>query len=122
MIKGLLALVVLPTGGYMIFDGLHRLITGSFFGPGLGPWATVLRAVGIDPLSMGLPFVILGALWILFFVLVLNDSSWGFYGGSALAAFTLWYLPIGTAFSVAYLIILFKYRTNLLSSRQKEHG
>lgn len=109
-------------GGYVIFDGLHRLITGSFFGPGLGPWAAVLRAVGIDPLAMGLPFVILGALWILFFLLVLIDSSWGFYGGLALAALTLWYLPIGTVFSVMYLIILLKYRTNLLSRREKTHN
>jgi hypothetical protein len=51
----LVAVLVSVTGGWMAFDGAHALITGDFVTPSsgpysgqLGPWATLLEAVGLE--------------------------------------------------------------------------
>jgi hypothetical protein len=44
--------------GYMVFDGIHALTRGDYvtaaagdYAGQLGPWATIVAAVGIDPRS-----------------------------------------------------------------------
>ena len=60
-------------GGYMVFDGVRALVVGSYITPRsgehagqLGPWARIVRAVGIDPEStaMKAAFVVLGAAYL----------------------------------------------------------
>ncbi len=55
-------------GGYMLFDGMHALLLGRYFGPGVGPWGFLVSLVGVDPASMATPFVVQGFLWLFFLV------------------------------------------------------
>ncbi|QPP10126.1 hypothetical protein G4Z16_31055 [Streptomyces bathyalis] len=51
--------MVAVTGGWMLFDGLHALVTGDFVTPSsgthagrLGPWADLVSGIGLDPRSL----------------------------------------------------------------------
>ena len=78
------ALAVL-TGGYMVVDGAE-----------LGPWAALLRAAGVTPVSRPVEFVFvtIGTAWLAAAILLARGRA------ARLAAFasvaTLWYLPFGT--------------------------
>ena len=47
--KGALFAVCLLQGGYMLFDGMHRLLAGSYFGGRLGPWAAWYQPLASAP-------------------------------------------------------------------------
>ena len=65
----------------MIFDGIHVLTTGKYFGPEKpGPWSDLVSFVGIDPFDLGIPLIILGFLWLLFLVGLLLSRSRSWYG------------------------------------------
>lgn len=60
------ALVVI-IGGWMLFDGVHALVTGDFVTPKegahvgrLGPWATLVSGVGLAPRSLPVKLVFVG--------------------------------------------------------------
>ena len=94
-------------GLFMFVDGMHALITGSYFAPGgeIGPRAAVVSAVGIAPFSIGMKiaFVALGLAYILSaFAYALYMRRGSFYL-SAVAVLTLWYLPLGTVLSLIVL-------------------
>jgi hypothetical protein len=108
------ALCVLQ-GGYLAFDGMRALAMGSYLTPSsgqhagqLGPWARVVRAVGIAPESTGMKsaFVVLGVLWLALAVGLAVQASWAWWLGVVLAVGTLWYLVPGTVISVAVLVLL----------------
>lgn len=59
--------LVAVTGGWMLFDGLHALVTGDFVTPGsgahagrLGPWAGLLSGIGPDSRSLLVKCVFVG--------------------------------------------------------------
>jgi hypothetical protein len=115
--KVIVSLIALIVGGWMIFDGIHVLITGKYFGPEKpGPWSDLVSYVGVNPFDLGIPFIILGVLWLLFLVGMLAKKTWAWYGAVFTAVATLWYLPVGTVLSVIYLALLFVFRANLKSS------
>ncbi|HZZ64692.1 MAG TPA: hypothetical protein VFE17_04275 [Candidatus Baltobacteraceae bacterium] len=96
-------------GLFMLVDGLHAWITGSYFAPGgqVGPWAGVVAAAGIPPfsLTMKLVFVILGGAYIL------SGAAYALYPRraiyfAAVAVLTLWYLPLGTILSLIVLVCI----------------
>jgi hypothetical protein len=103
-------------GGWLAFDGTRALITGDYVtaespeGPGqLGPWATLVAAVGIDPRStlmkgihvgLGLGFLATTACFA-------SGMPWGRTGMILCAVLTLWYLPLGTLLSLIQIVILF---------------
>ncbi len=102
-------------GGYMVFDGVRAFVVGSYLTPArgehagqLGPWARLVRAVGIEPEStaMKTAFVVLGAAWLIAAAGLAFDLGWARPLGVVLAVGTLWYLVPGTALSVAVLILL----------------
>jgi hypothetical protein len=108
------ALCVLQ-GGYMVVDGVHALVAGSYIAPGtgehagqLGPWARIVRAVGIAPGSTGMKagFVVLGLLWLGLAVGLAVQAAWAWWLGVVLAVGTLWYLVPGTVISVLVLVLL----------------
>jgi hypothetical protein len=96
------------TGGYMLLDGIYARLHGSYIG-GIGPWSMVLHAVGIDPRAWttnGL-FIVYGLLWlgaIAFYFTGRRNAVLG------MAVLTLWYLPVGTLFSLI-IIISYLWRT-----------
>jgi hypothetical protein len=90
----------------MLFDGIHQLLVGSYFGDRLGPWAALVSAVGISPGSMAPVFVVLGVLWLV--------GGVGFLFGArgstglliAVSVISLAYLVFGTILSLLALAIL----------------
>lgn len=100
----------------MIFDGIHVLAAGKYFGPEKpGPWSHLVASVGLNPLSLGVPFIGLGLFWLLSHSAMLLRQSWGWYAAMLTAILTLWYLPVGTALSVLYIVLLLAFRVKLRS-------
>lgn len=100
---------------WMLFDGFHLLVTGTYFGPTKpGPWADLAAAVGLNPYGFGPFFIVLGILWILFLIEVLRGSRWGWWGALAVAVLTLWYIPVGTALAVGYIVMLAFFKKRLI--------
>jgi hypothetical protein len=105
----------LVQGGYMTFDGVRALTVGSYLTPGsgdhageLGPWARLVRAVGIAPESTGMKvaFVVLGVAWLVAGVGLTLGAGWARWMGVVLAVATLWYLVPGTVISLLLLLLL----------------
>lgn len=95
-------------GGWMVFDGVHVMLRGKYFGPEKpGPWSVLFARVGIDPFRLGPMFVALGVLWVVFLVALLCGRTWGWYGAAGMAVLSLWYLPLGTILSLLYLGLLY---------------
>ncbi len=97
----------------MIIDGFHETLTGQYYGVGLGPWSILVTAVGINPYGLGAIFVILGILWLILLSGMLAHWSWGWPGGLIVGLASLWYLPVGTVFSIIYIMLLLKNRREL---------
>ena len=109
IVAGLVALVV---GGFQVVDGVHVLRTGRYIGPPTpGPWRHVVAAVGLDPFAVGPLFVALGAAWLAAFGwLLAGGGAAAWWACVAVAALTLWYLPVGTALALVALALLFANR------------
>ena len=102
-------------GGYMLFDGVRAFVVGSYLTPSsgehageLGPWARVVRAVGIPPESSGMKaaFVVLGAAYLVASAAWAAGAGWARGLALVLAVSTLWYLVPGTMISVAVLVLV----------------
>jgi len=118
VVKVALSIIASLVGGWMIFDGVHVLATGKYFGPAKpGPWSSLVAAIGLDKFSLGVPFILLGVLWILFLMMMLLHQSLAWYGALLTAILTLWFLPVGTVLSLLYLVMLFIFRPKLQSAQ-----
>jgi hypothetical protein len=102
-------------GGYMLFDGVRALTVGSYLTPRsgphageLGPWAQLVRAVGIRPESAGMKsaFVVLGVGYLVAAGAWAVGAEWARWLGLVLALGTLWYLVPGTMISVAVVLLV----------------
>jgi hypothetical protein len=102
-------------GGYMVVDGVRALVLGSYVTPRsgphagqLGPWARVVRAVGIPPESTGMKaaFVGLGTGYLVAAAAWALGAGWAQWLALVLAVATLWYLVPGTVISVALLVLV----------------
>src|SRR6266496_3517895 len=60
----ILAILGFVSGGWMLFDGLRRMLIGDYvrIDGQLGPWRHVVTAVGVDPMARGVAviFVLVG--------------------------------------------------------------
>jgi len=105
--KGALVALAALTGGWMLFDGMHVLLTGGYASDSQpGPWAALVAFIGLNPYRIGPLFVLLGILWLICTLAHLLGTGWGKPGATATAIATLWYVPVGTALSVVYLAVL----------------
>jgi hypothetical protein len=94
----------------MIFDGVHRLLAGSYFGGRLGPWAPLVSAVGISPGSMAPVFVVLGVLWLVAGVAFLRRARGATGLAIAVSVISLAYLVFGTILSLLALALVWMHR------------
>jgi hypothetical protein len=102
--KILVTLLGLLNGGYMLFDGLHVMLKGKYFGPEKpGPWAELFYRLQVDVFRLGGLFVGFGLLWLVWLYALWTAKSWAYVYGLAISGLTLWYLPVGTVFSLAIL-------------------
>lgn len=92
----------------MFFDGTHRLVTGDYIRVGgrLGPWADVVAEAGIDPMSLGAFFLVLGLGVVIGGAGLLAARRWAWSWAVVFAVGTLWVLTIGTLVSLAILTLL----------------
>jgi hypothetical protein len=106
--RSLAVIIAVLAGGWMIFDGMHVLLRGKYFGPEKpGPWSGPFVRLGVDPFALGPLFIVLGVGWLVCLVAMLAGQTWGWYGGAIVAIATLWYAPPGTVLSLAYLIVFY---------------
>jgi hypothetical protein len=95
-------------GAWLIFDGTRKLVTGYYTGEqtiGLGPWATIVSAIGVRPADMAFPFLFLGVLWIVNGVIVLLGSSVSYERAIAISIVTLFYALPGTLVGLVTILM-----------------
>jgi len=111
-------LLVAVTAGWMVFDGARAFAAGDYITPKtgeyagqLGPWASLVHTVGIEPRStlMKSIFVIYGLLALVIVISFARGMTWSRPAMMLVCIFGLWYLPIGTVTNlIALLLLLFK--------------
>lgn len=101
-------------GGYMLLDGLYVMIKGKYIGPEKpGPWASIFEKFSVDVFKLGPLFIVFGVLWLVWIYGLWTSQTWAHTFGVAVCILTLWYLPIGTLFSVIILLVLIFARKKL---------
>ena len=104
------------TAGWMLFDGSRALITGDYVTPKngeyagqLGPWSSLVEAVGIEPRSTLMKLIFVG--YGLAAFVMLACFVFGLAGARTalmiVCILGLWFLPIGTITNLIALILLF---------------
>lgn len=110
-----LVLAVL-NGGWMLFDGIHVLLKGKYFGPPEpGPWSKIVAAIGVDPFSLGPVFILLGFMWVISSIGMLLGTGWAWPMALIGAVCTLWYVPIGSVLALLAILLLWFYKSSLVS-------
>jgi len=111
--KILITILGLLNGSYMLLDGVFVMIKGKFIGPEKpGPWTNLFYKLDINVFKLGPLFVVFGLLWLTWIYSLWTNQSWTYAFGLFVCLFSLWYLPIGTNFSMAII-------TTLLFAKQK---
>ena len=112
--KILITILGLLNGVYMLLDGLFVLFKGKYIGPEKpGPWANLFYKLNIDVFKLGPLFIIFGLLWLTLVFSLWTNQTWTYVFGLAISILTLWYLPVGTIFSVIVLLVLLTAKSKL---------
>ena len=112
--KILIVVLGLINGGYMLLDGIFVMIKGKYIGPEKpGPWANLFYKFNIDVFKLGPLFILFGIVWLAFIFGLWTNQSWAFMLGLVIAVLTLWYLPVGTLFSLIVMTLLLVFRKKL---------
>jgi hypothetical protein len=105
--KILITMLGFLNGAYMLVDGIFVLLKGKYIGPEKpGPWSNLFSGLGIDVLKLGPLFIAFGLLWLSWLYTLWTHQSWAHLFGIIISILTLWYLPLGTVFSVIILLVL----------------
>ena len=100
-------------GSWLIFDSARKLLTGYYTGEqtiGLGSWATIVSAIGVQPADMAFPFLFLGILWIVNGVIVLLGASTRYERTIAISTVTLFYALPGTLIGILTIVLSLRER------------
>lgn len=99
----------------MAVDGIRALTVGDYFTPSsgdhagqLGPWASVVESVGLDPRSPAMKgaFVVYGATWLTVIGAFAGGQTWAWWAMLVLAVGSSWYLVPGTVISVVVVLLV----------------
>ena len=91
----------------MLLDGLFVMIKGKYIGPEKpGPWANIFYKLNIDVFKLGPLFILFGLAWLTWLYALWTNQNWAYIAGIFISVLTLWYLPVGTLFSLIILTIL----------------
>jgi len=102
-------------GTWLIFDGTRAILLGSYVTPSsgrfagqLGPWSHLIKAFGLDPMSMPVKLLhIITGIALLVAVAMLWSVpalGWWFMLGACILG--MWYLPWGTVFLAIAIVLL----------------
>ena len=98
----------------MLLDGIFVLSKGKYIGPEKpGPWAEIFYKMHIDVFKLGWIFILFGILWLTWLFGLWTNRGWAYTYGIMISILTLWYLPIGTLFSIIIVTGLILYRQKL---------
>jgi len=112
--KILISILGLLNGGYMLIDGIVVMLKGKYIGPEKpGPWANLFTKLGVDVFKLGPLFILFGLLWLTWLFLLWTNQSSAYIFGLIISVLTLWYLPVGTVFSLVILITLIAAKSKL---------
>ena len=91
----------------MLLDGIYVMLKGKYVGPEKpGPWANLFYKLKIDVFRLGPLFIVFGLLWLFWLYCLWTNQRWTSVIGIVVSILTLWYLPVGTIFSLIILFIL----------------
>ena len=98
----------------MLIDGIYVLLKGKYMGPEKpGPWANLFYGLSIDVFKLGPLFILFGMLWIGWLIGIWSNQNWVITFGVVISILTLWYLPVGTLFSIVILLVLIFWRNKV---------
>src|SRR6267143_5422117 len=103
-------------GPWLIFDSARKLLTGYYTGEqtmGLGPWATIVSALGVRPADMAFPFLFLGIIWIVNGAIVLLGASTRYERTIAISIVTLFYALPGTLVGIFNIVLSLREKRRL---------
>ncbi|PID59787.1 MAG: hypothetical protein CR986_04375 [Ignavibacteriae bacterium] len=102
--KIIITMLGLLNGGYMLLDGIFVLLKGQYIGTEQpGPWSLLFKKAGVNVFKLGPLFIVFGILWLIWIYALWTNLQWVFTFGIAICILTLWYLPVGTLFSLIIL-------------------
>jgi len=104
----IIAILSFILGAWLIFDSTRKLVTGYYTGEqtiGLGPWATIVSALGVRPADLAFPFLFLGVIWIVNGVIVLLGTSTRYERTIAISIVTLFYALPGTLIGILNIFL-----------------
>ncbi len=112
--KTMLIILGLVNGVYMLIDGCYVKFKGKYIGPKEpGIWTIIFSKFRIDVFKLAPLFIIYGLLWLIWVYGFWTNQSWSYLMGIIMSVFTLWYLPLGTLFSLIILFVLLLYKHKL---------
>jgi hypothetical protein len=112
--KILITILGIINGGFMLVDGIYVLINGKYIGTEKpGPWSNIFSKFQIDVFKLGPLFIVFGILWLIWIYGLWTNQSWNYIFGILVSILTLWYLPIGTLFSIIILVVLLTSKTKM---------
>ena len=100
-------------GAWLVFDNARKLLTGYYTGEqtiGLGPWATIVSALGVRPADMAFPFLFLGIVWTVNGAIVLLGASTRYERTIAISIVTLFYALPGTLVGIFNIVLSLRER------------
>ena len=101
-------------GAFMLIDGIYVMVRGKYIGPEKpGPWAALFEKFRIDVFKLGPLFIVFSLLWLGWLLSWWTRQDWTYIFGMVLSVLTLWYLPVGTLFSIVILFSLWFARQHL---------
>jgi uncharacterized membrane protein (DUF2068 family) len=112
--KILITILGFLNGAYMLIDGIFVMLKGKYIGPEKpGPWANIFSKFDVNVFKLGPLFIVFGVLWLTWLYGLWTNQTWAFAFGIAVSILTLWYLPVGTLFSIVILVTLLLARKKL---------
>ena len=115
VVRWIIVVIAVIEAGWMAFDGTRGLVVGDYVRPRsgqyagqLGPWAPLVRRVGIDPEStlMKTTFAVYGFGWLVIIAAFAMRAEWAWWAMLAAALGAVWYLVPGTLCSIAQIVLL----------------
>ncbi len=112
--EGSAGLLIGVNAGWMAFDGVRALVAGDHVTPRqgpragrLGPWASIVRAVGVDPRSTGCKTAIAsyGVASLGLAACLVFDVPWSGVSVLSAASVGLLYLPMGTLLNGVAMVL-----------------
>ncbi len=91
----------------MLLDGIVVMLTGKYIGPDKpGLWANIFYKLDINVFKLGPLFIVFGLVWLTWVYGFCTNQSWAFLFGIIISLLSVWYLPLGTLFSIIILLVL----------------